>query len=53
MARHTCGTWLVSLRTPLIAVRDVMGHSSITMTEKYAKLIPTALEDQLAGFSQT
>jgi len=49
MARHTCGTWLVSLRVPLIAIRDVMGHSSITMTEKYAKLIPTALEDQLEG----
>ncbi len=51
MARHTCGTGLVSLRIPLIAIRDVMGHSSITMTEKYAKLIPTALEDQLESIN--
>lgn len=47
MARHTCATWLVSRKVPLITVRDVLGHSSIIMTEKYAKLIPKAMEDQL------
>ncbi len=52
MARHTCGTGLVSRRIPLIVIRDIMGHSSITMTEKYAKLIPTDLEDQLENIIQ-
>jgi integrase len=47
MARHTSGTWLVSKRLPLITVRDILGHSSVTMTEKYAKLIPKDMEDQL------
>ena len=38
--RHTCAAWLVSAGVPLPEVRDLLGHSSITMTEKYAHLSP-------------
>lgn len=34
--RHSCATILLSLGTPLDVVRDVLGHSTIRMTERYA-----------------
>ena len=36
--RHTCAAWLVSSGVSLIEVRDLLGHSTIKMTERYAHL---------------
>ncbi len=38
--RHTCAAWLVTAGVPLPEVRDLLGHRSITTTEKYAHLSP-------------
>jgi integrase len=38
--RHTCAAWLVTAGVPLPEVRDLLGHGSITMTERYAHLAP-------------
>ncbi|WP_407702790.1 MULTISPECIES: site-specific integrase [Thiorhodovibrio] len=38
--RHTCAAWLVTAGVPLTEVRDLLGHSSVTMTERYAHLAP-------------
>ena len=38
--RHTCAAWLVSSGVPLSEVRDLLGHSTITVTERYAHLAP-------------
>lgn len=38
--RHTCAAWLVSAGIPLTEVRDLLGHSTIQMTERYAHLAP-------------
>ena len=38
--RHTCAAWLVTAGVPLPEVRDLLGHASITMTERYAHLAP-------------
>lgn len=38
--RHTCAAWLVSAKVPLSEVRDLLGHHSVTMTERYAHLSP-------------
>ena len=38
--RHTCAAWLVSAGAALAEVRDLLGHASITMTERYAHLSP-------------
>ena len=38
--RHTCAAWLVSAGVALPEVRDLLGHSTIKMTEQYAHLAP-------------
>lgn len=47
--RHTCGSSLVAgwwgKPWPLIRVRDLLGHSSIQVTERYAHLASSALEE--------
>lgn len=41
--RHTFASWLVSEGVELIKVRDLLGHTSIKMTERYAHLMPSRL----------
>lgn len=36
--RHTFASWLVQKGVPLYTVADLMGHSTIAMTKRYAKL---------------
>jgi len=38
--RHTCAAWLVTAGVPLTEVRDLLGHSTVTVTERYAHLAP-------------
>ena len=41
--RHTCASWLVMEGRPILEVRDLLGHSTIKMTERYAHLAPENL----------
>lgn len=43
--RHTFASWLVSEGVELVKVRDLLGHTSIKMTERYAHLMPDRLLD--------
>lgn len=49
--RHTCAAWLVSAGVPLLEVKDLLGHSTVIMTEKYAHLAPDNVRRavQIAG----
>jgi integrase len=38
--RHTCAAWLIQAGVSITQVRDVLGHSTVAMTEKYAHLAP-------------
>lgn len=38
--RHTCAAWLVQARVPILEVRDLLGHATVAVTEKYAHLDP-------------
>lgn len=38
--RHACAAWLVTGGVPLPEVRDLLDHSTITLTEGYAHLAP-------------
>lgn len=43
--RHTCASWLVMSGVPLTTVRDLLGHSSVTVTERYAHLAPDKIRE--------
>lgn len=43
--RHTFASWLVSEGVELVKVRDLLGHTKISMTERYAHLMPNRLLD--------
>lgn len=42
---HTCASWMVSEGVPLLDVKEVLGHSTIKMTEKHAHLAPHRARD--------
>jgi integrase len=46
--RHTCAAWLVSAGVPLTEVRDLLGHSTVKMTERYAHLAPENIRAAVA-----
>lgn len=46
--RHTCAAWLVTAGVPLAEVRDLLGHSTVAMTEKYAHLAPENIRAAVA-----
>lgn len=46
--RHTFASWLVQSGVPLPEVRDLLGHSSIKQTERYAHLAPGHLQKAVA-----
>jgi integrase len=46
--RHTCAAWLVQARAPLTEVRDVLGHSTVKMMERCARLAPENVRAALA-----
>jgi integrase/recombinase XerD len=44
--RHTCATELLNARMPLECVQQLLGHSSIEMTRRYAKLTDRTREEE-------
>jgi len=47
--RHTFGSWLVMQGVPIYTVKELMGHKTLAMTERYAHL---AAEAQRAAVKQ-
>lgn len=47
--RHTFASWLVQGQKPLTAVRDLLGHSSLSVTSRYAHLAPAHLVDAITA----
>ena len=46
--RHTCAAWLVSAGAALSEVRDLLGHTTVKMTERYAHLAPENVRTAVA-----
>jgi site-specific recombinase XerD len=51
--RHTTASRLVQAGVPLMAVKEFLGHSSITVTMRYSHLAPTALLPCVAALEPT
>ena len=45
LARHTFATWMLANGVPLEHVSKMVGHSNIRQTQRYAKVMPTAVYD--------
>lgn len=43
--RHTCAAHLISAGVAMAEVRDLLGHSTIMMTERYAHLAPARVRE--------
>lgn len=50
--RHTCAAWLVGIGVPLAEVRDLLGHASVVVTERYAHLSPDNVRAAVAQLDQ-
>ena len=46
--RHTYASWIVQAGQPLTAVRDLLGHSSLAVTNRYAHLAPAHLQQAVS-----
>ncbi|MGD8933010.1 MAG: tyrosine-type recombinase/integrase [Chromatiales bacterium] len=50
--KHTCAAWLVGIGVPLAEVRDLLGHASVVVTERYAHLSPDNVRAAVAQLDQ-
>jgi integrase len=46
--RHTCASWLVQAGVPIYTVAQMLGHSSVSVTQRYAHLAPQDLADAVS-----
>lgn len=51
--RHTCAAWLVTAGVNLMEVRDLLGHSTVQMTERYAHLAPARVRDAVSKLDKS
>lgn len=45
--RHTCASWLVQAGVPIKVVQEILGHSTLAMTMRYAHLAPSMTMDAI------
>ena len=55
--RHTFASWLALQGTPIVEIKELLGHRTLTMTERYAHLIPdqkkAAVQNMAKAFSES
>ncbi len=47
--RHTFASWLAINGTPIYTIKELMGHKSLAMTERYSHLIPDIKREAVEG----
>jgi len=43
--RHSYASWLVEAGTDIYSVKELLGHGTIAMTERYSHLSPESLQN--------
>ena len=51
--RHTYASWLVMQGTNILVVKELMGHKTLAMTERYSHLAPSASKAAVAVLEET
>ena len=47
--RHTFASWLAIQGTPILTIKELLGHQSLAMTERYSHLSPGQKQDAVNG----
>ncbi len=50
--RHTFASWLAIQGTPILTLKELMGHKSLAMTERYAHLMPDVKREAIKGLAR-
>ncbi len=50
--RHTFASWLVMNGTPIYTVKELMGHKTLAMTERYSHLAPDSKREAVEKLSE-
>ena len=50
--RHTFASWLAIQGTPILTLKEFMGHKSLAMTERYSHLMPDLKREAIKGLAR-
>ncbi|MHC1744029.1 MAG: tyrosine-type recombinase/integrase [Syntrophobacteraceae bacterium] len=50
--RHTFASWLAIQGTPILTIKELLGHKTLAMTERYSHLIPDVKREAVAGIGR-
>ncbi|MFH0789150.1 MAG: site-specific integrase [Pseudomonadota bacterium] len=50
--RHTFASWLATEGVPLLAIKELLGHKTLAMTERYAHLSPDVKREAVMSLEQ-
>lgn len=50
--RHTFASWLALQGTPILTIKELLGHQSLAMTERYSHLTPDHKRDAIKGIEK-
>jgi site-specific recombinase XerD len=51
MARHTFATWMLRHGVPIEHVSKMIGHTNITQTQRYARIVASDIHDDFSMIS--
>ncbi len=50
--RHTFASWLAMQGTPIYTIKELMGHKTLAMTERYSHLMPDVKRNAVGGIDK-